>query len=94
MAKEKDSWDVGCLGDVVAEVIAACHQEGPQTLVADGTSVAVLISQRDWLAIRTLLKDGLVSAPATGYPKDGRPGDSPFTWVPRIVGNQAGEDGA
>ncbi|TWB27679.1 type II toxin-antitoxin system Phd/YefM family antitoxin [Nitrospirillum bahiense] len=88
----KDSWELGPLGDGVAEVVTACQQDGPQPIASSGANIAVVISQADWLAIRSLLKDHLAAGSAAAYP-GGRAGDTPFTWIPRIVGRQAGEDG-
>lgn len=50
------TWEIGTLGDALAEVIEASREHGPQVLTDRRAEVAVVVSAEDWAAIRTLLK--------------------------------------
>ena len=60
------SWEIGLLGNGVADVVEACRKRGAQVLSKRGDRVAVVVSAEDWDAIRSLLKDRLADGSQAG----------------------------
>ena len=66
MDADLPSWEIGLLGDAVADVVDACRHRGVQVLRKRGERVAVVVSAEDWDAIRSLLKDRLAEGSQAG----------------------------
>lgn len=65
------SWDLATLADNgLRDIVDACTGHGPQPITRGGETVAVMISMKDWMTIRDLLKhriaEGVLGADDSG----------------------------
>lgn len=71
MASDTDrTWDLSALAiGGVRDLVDACRARGPQSVTHGGETVAVMLSVKDWRAIRELLKNHLVEGirPRSGH---------------------------